>query len=186
MAAYAVNFTLDKGTDFEEEFNLTEDDGSPLSLIGYTAAAKIRKHPTSSSYVPFTITFVNREQGILKISLNNSQTSLVSSGRNYYDIILIDSNDKITKIIEGNILVNDTASVGITDSENLDGLGNIDLQNAQDGSILMYDLNQNKYKFVDPGEVLLTSVQDDALPDEFVDKLDEDLDNKISIDSGEF
>jgi hypothetical protein len=37
MAVYAVNYILDKGTGFEEEFNLTEDDGSPLNLVGYIA-----------------------------------------------------------------------------------------------------------------------------------------------------
>ena len=46
MAVYALNYTLEKGTDFETELNLTEDDGSFLNLTGYTAAAKIRKYPT--------------------------------------------------------------------------------------------------------------------------------------------
>ena len=186
MSVYAANFTLDKGTDFETELNLTEEDGSPLNLVGYTGAAKIRKHPTSAKYVPFSIVFIDRANGRVKISLNNSQTLLLSSGRNYYDVILIDSNEKIRKIVEGNIIVNDTASIGIIDSENLDGLGNIDLQNVEDGYILMYDLNQNSYVFVNPDELLLKSVEDNSLPQEFIDKLDEDLDNKINLDSGEF
>ena len=40
MAVYAFNYTLEKGTDFETELNLTEDDGSFLNLTGYTGAAK--------------------------------------------------------------------------------------------------------------------------------------------------
>lgn len=186
MAVYAANFTLEKGTDFEEEFNLTEDDGSPLSLVGYTAAAKIRKHPTSPKYTPFVITFIDRKDGRLKISLNNSQTFQLQSGRNYYDLILIDSNEKIRKMVEGNIIVNDTASIGIINSENLDDLGNIDIQNVEDGYILMYDLNQNSYVFVNPDELLLKSVEDDILPQEFINKLDQDLDDNISFDAGEF
>jgi hypothetical protein len=186
MATYAANFTLDKGTDFEEEFNLTEDDGSPLNLVGYTAAAKIRKYPESPKYTPFVITFVDRSAGRLKISLTNSQTLNLSSGRNYYDLILIDGSSKIRKVVEGNIIVNETTSVGILDSSNLDGLGNIDISNVQDGYVLMYDLNQNKYIFVDPDVVLSKSVEDDSLPQEFVDQLDVDLDNRINLDSGEF
>jgi len=186
MSVYAFNFNIEKGTDFEEELNLTQDNGLPLNLEGYTGAAKIRKYPTSPSYVPFTITFVNRLEGRIKISMNNSQTLSLTSGRNYYDVILIDSNDKIRKIVEGNIIVNDTASVGIVDSDNLDGLGNVDLENIGDGSVLMYDLNQNKYIFVNPDEILSKSVEDDFLPQEFIDKLDQDLDDKINIDSGEF
>jgi hypothetical protein len=186
MAVYAVNYILDKGTDFEEEFNLTEDDGSPLNLVGYTAAAKIRKHPTSPKYVPFVITFIDREEGRIKISLNNSQTLQLSSGRNYYDLILIDGSNKIKKVVEGNVIVNDTTTVGIIDSENLDGLGNIDITNVQDGYVLMYDLDSNKYIFVDPDEVLSKAVQDDSLPEDFLNQLDVDLDDRINLDSGEF
>jgi hypothetical protein len=186
MAVYAANFILDKGTDFEEEFNLSEDDGSPLNLIGYTAAAKIRKYPTAPKYIPFVITFVDRSAGRIKISLNNSQTLQLASGRNYYDLILIDGSHKIKKVVEGNIIVNDTATVGIIDSENLDGLGNIDITNIQDGYVLMYDLDTNKYIFVDPDKVLSKAVEDDFLPQDFIDKLDADLDDRIDLDSGEF
>lgn len=186
MAVYAVNFILDKGTDFEEEINLSEDDGSPLNLVGYTAAAKIRKYPTSPKYTLFVITFIDREEGRLKISLTNNQTLQLESGRNYYDLILIDGSHKIKKVLEGNIIVNETTTVGILDSENLDGLGNIDITNVQDGYVLMYDLNQNKYTFVDPDTVLSKSVEDGVLPQDFIDKLDIDLDDKIDLDSGEF
>ena len=186
MATFAANFTLDKGIDFEEEFYLTEDDGSPLNLVGYTAAAKIRKYPESPAYVPFVITFVDRSAGRLKISMTNAQTLNLSIGRNYYDVILIDGSSKIKKIVEGNIIVNETASIGIVDSDNLDGLGNIDLTNIQDGYVLMYDHDQNKYVFVDPDVVLSKSVKDDSLPQDFIDQLDVDLDNKIDVDSGEF
>jgi hypothetical protein len=186
MATYAANFTLDKGTDFEEEFNLAEDDGSPLNLVGYTAAAKIRKYPESPKYVPFVITFVDRGAGRLKISLTNSQTLHLSVGRNYYDLILIDGGSKIRKVVEGNIIVNETTSIGILDSDNLDGLGNIDIANVQDGYVLMYNQDQNKYVFVDPDVVLSKSVEDDSLPQEFIGQLDDDLDSKIDLDSGEF
>jgi hypothetical protein len=40
MAVYAFNYTLEKETDFETELNLTEDDGSPLNLVGYIGSAK--------------------------------------------------------------------------------------------------------------------------------------------------
>jgi hypothetical protein len=186
MSVYAVNYTLDKGTDFETELNLTEDDGSSLNLVGYTASAKIRKHPTAPKYKPFTITFIDREQGRLKISLSNTQTTGLQAGRNYYDLLLTDGTGKVTKVIEGNIIVNETATLGATDSNNLDGLGNIDITNVQDGYILMYDQAQQKYVFVDPDDILSKAIEDGALPQDFIDKLDEELDNLVDLDSGEF
>jgi hypothetical protein len=50
----------------------------------------------------------------------------------------------------------------------------------------MYDQAQQKYIFVDPDDILSKVVQDDALPQDFIDKLDEELDNLIDLDSGEF
>ena len=186
MAVYAVNYTLEKGTDFETELNLTEDDGSPLNLLGYTGSAKIRKYPTSPRYKPFTITFIDRERGRIKISLSNTQTAGLEAGRNYYDMFLTDTNGKVRKVIEGSIIVNESATLGATDSDNLDGLGNIDITNVQDGYVLMYDAERQKYVFVDPDVLLSKAVEDDFLPDDFLDKLDIDLDDRIDVDSGNF
>jgi hypothetical protein len=186
MAVYAFNYTLEKGTDFETELNLTEDDSSPLNLMGYTGSAKIRKYPTSPRYESFTITFINRESGKIKISLNNTQTSGLEAGRNYYDMFLTDTNGKVKKSIEGNIIVNESATLGATDIDNLDGLGNIDITNVQDGYVLMYDAETQKYRFVDPDRVLSKAVEDNSLPQDFLDKLDTDLDDRIDFDGGEF
>ena len=186
MAVYAANFVLDKGTDFETEIDLTEDDGSPLNLLNYVGSAKIRKYPTSPKYKPFTITFIDREEGRIKLSLSNTQTSGLQSGRNYYDMFLTDGNGKIKKVIEGNIIVNESATLGETDSNNIDGLGNIDITNVQDGHILMYNAELQKYVFVDPDMMLSKSVEDNSLPQDFINKLDVDLDNRINIDSGNF
>jgi hypothetical protein len=186
MAVYAVNYILDKGTDFETELNLTEDDGSPLNLSDYTCSAKIRKYPTSPKHKSFTITFINREQGRIKISLDSDQTSGLTSGRNYYDMFLIDRNGKIKKVIEGNIIVNESATLGSAISDNLDGLGNIDITNIQDGYVLMYDAERRKYVFVDPDTILSKSVEDNSLPSDFIGKLDEILDDKIDLDAGNF
>lgn len=186
-AVSAVNLTIHKGTDFEEEFNLTEVDDSPLNLVGYVAAAKIRKHPSAKKYTPFIITFIDRSLGRIKLSLTNEQTLQLKSGRNYYDVILIDGAERIKKVVEGSVIVNETASVGIVDSNNLDGLGNIDIENVQDGYVLTYDLSQNKYIFVDPDDVLSKAVTlDNQLPQDFVDEVGIELNDRIDLDAGDF
>jgi hypothetical protein len=50
----------------------------------------------------------------------------------------------------------------------------------------MYDAELQKYVFVDPDVILSKSVEDDSLPEDFLAKLDEDLDDRIDLDSGEF
>lgn len=186
-AVIAINLTIHKGTDFETEFNLTESDGSPLDLTGYTASSKIRKHPTARKYNNFIVTFVDRSKGRIRISMGSSITPNLNPGRNCYDVFLTDNNGKVVKVVEGSAIVYNSTTLGGTSSENLDGLGNIDLTNVSDGYVLMYDAAAQKYVFVNPDEILSKSVTlDNQLPEVFVDKLDQDLDNQIDLDAGNF
>ncbi len=54
----------------------------------------------------------------------------------------------------------------------------------------MYDVDLNKYKLVNPDDVLSassnTEVSQPGLPGDFVNTLDVDLDNKIDLDAGTF
>lgn len=70
--------------------------------------------------------------------------------------------------------------------ENLSGVDNVDVSNVQDGYVLMYDDVLQRYTFVDPDTLLSKSVADNFLPQDFLDKLDVDLDDKIDVDAGEF
>jgi hypothetical protein len=71
--------------------------------------------------------------------------------------------------------------------ENLSGIDNVDITGIKDGYVLMYDDTRQRYAFVDPDEVLVKAVtMDDKLPEVFVDKLDQDLDDRINLDAGEF
>jgi hypothetical protein len=65
-------------------------------------------------------------------------------------------------------------------------LPKIDFTVLADGYVLTFDEQKQKLIFVDPDEVLKKSVEDNTLPQEFIDKLDVDLDNKIDFDSGNF
>jgi hypothetical protein len=62
----------------------------------------------------------------------------------------------------------------------------IDFTVLEDGYVLIYDEQKNKFIFVDPDEMLSKSVKDNFLPQDFINKLDVDLDNQIDLNSGEF
>ena len=70
--------------------------------------------------------------------------------------------------------------------ESLSGVDNVDIDNIQDGYVLMYDDNLKRYAFVDPDVLLSKSVEDNNLPQDFINKLDDELDTKIDIDGGSF
>jgi hypothetical protein len=111
MAVPAVNLTIEKGTDFEATFNVNNADGSVFSLANYTATAKIRKHPTSPNPKSFS-TSITVATGEIKISMSAANTSLLTAGRNYYDVLITQTGtNKIQKVFEGTAIVGDTVSV---------------------------------------------------------------------------
>ena len=111
MTVPAVNIVIEKGTDFEATYNVSNSDNSVYSLTNQAATAKIRKHPTATTSVSFTTT-ITTATGEIKISMSAANTALLTAGRNYYDVILTHATTgKKIKIFEGTALVHDTVSV---------------------------------------------------------------------------
>lgn len=101
--AIKANLVIDQGTDYSTTVNLTDDDGNPTSLSGYSVAAKLRKWYTSSNSVSFSAT-VNEDLGQVTLQLTDSQTGNLVPGRYVYDVLL--TNGGITsRIVEGIITV---------------------------------------------------------------------------------
>jgi len=102
MAAIPLNLLLEKGTDFDATFNIqNEDNTTPLNLTGYTADAKMRRSYYSTTSTDFTVGFVDRYNGILKISMTNVATAALDPRRYVYDIVLTSSQGIKTRVIEG-------------------------------------------------------------------------------------
>ena len=102
MAAIPLNLLLEKGTDFDATFNIqNEDSTTPLNLTGYTAEAKMRRSYYSTTSTDFTVTFVDRYNGVLQIKLPNATTSALDPRRYVYDIVLTSPQSIKTRVIEG-------------------------------------------------------------------------------------
>lgn len=110
MAVAAVNIVIEKGTDYQEVFTVNNPDGSPLNLTGYTGVAKIRKFPESATSTPFTVGIVSAA-GQVVLSLSNTVTDDLKTGRHYYDIIITSTEGKKTKVVDGMVLVNASESI---------------------------------------------------------------------------
>jgi hypothetical protein len=71
----------------------------------------------------------------------------------------------------------------------LGDLANVNDLSVLDKYVIMYDADSAIYETVNPDEVLRASVTEETeegLPNEFLDQLDEDLDNRIDVDAGEY
>lgn len=199
----SANYELEKGADFIQNITFRNPDRTPLNLTGYTAAAKIRKYPTSPYYNIITVVFTDRVNGQIRLFISKENTALLPSGRNYYDILLTDPDGITIKKMEGSIIVNDSSTLGFVRSSSISDLGVIDTSNiaigsgsttgvgttagSGDGYVLMFDGATQTFKFVNPDEVLskaATEPQQPGLPEDFINQLDNELDDKIDIDAG--
>ena len=103
MAVYA-NLTVDQGTDFSSSVDVTDSDGDPVSLVGYSVAGQIRKHYNSSTKVDFVATVSNATAGIISLSLSAATTNAMKAGRYVYDVE-IDLSGTKTRVLEGQLEV---------------------------------------------------------------------------------
>ena len=88
MAVFSTNLVIYKHTDFEQTFVL--EDSNTNSVKNLTG---------------FTVTFVNRLTGKVRISLTNTQTAAIEEGKYFYELMLTDPNDVVERVIEGQVIV---------------------------------------------------------------------------------
>ena len=73
---------------------------------------------------------------------------------------------------------------------NLDELADVEISGNNDKYVLMYDATSGKWRDVNPDQVLSASSNTETtqpgLPNDFINTLDVDLDNKIDLDAGTF
>lgn len=115
MSVYVNNITVNTGEYFSRDFYLDNLDGTPLDLTGYSGSSQIRKHTNSlNPTATFTLTFVDRVNGRIRVALASTITTTIKPGRYVYDILFTDDTGKKSVVIEGNILATADVSLGCT------------------------------------------------------------------------
>jgi len=112
VAVPVINITIEQGADYASSFTITNPDGTPFNINQNEAFAVLRKTPdrqhtisgVSSEYV-FT-TQIDPDDGQIILSMTNTLTSTIPSGRYYYDIVIVDINDGYrSRVIQGMAMV---------------------------------------------------------------------------------
>lgn len=105
MSVRVVNIQIQQGSNFNANYILEDaTTNSITNLTGYSAIAKIAKHPGSSIKTNFTTT-ITTSVGSIGIALTSGQTSVLKPGRHVYDVLLTDSSGTKTRVIEGSVIV---------------------------------------------------------------------------------
>jgi hypothetical protein len=104
MAAVS-NLYIDQGADFSTTISLTDSNGDILSLTGYSATGQIRK-----TYGSSTVSATFGAAGQITLTLTDTVTAAMDSGRYVYDVLITDSSGDKTRILEGHATVTPSVS----------------------------------------------------------------------------
>jgi hypothetical protein len=102
--ATKANIVVDQGTTFSSSINLTDDEGNPINLTGYTGRSQMRKHYTSTNSQSFSVS-LNGELGTINLSMAANQTSTIVPGRYVYDVEIVSGANVVSRVVEGIVTV---------------------------------------------------------------------------------
>jgi len=106
MAVFSTNLVIYKYTDFEQTFILEDSStNSAKDLTGFTGTCRMQRTLNLGSLTGFTVTFTNRLNGKVRISLSNTQTGEIEEGKYFYELVLTDPNNIVERVIEGTVIV---------------------------------------------------------------------------------
>ena len=111
-AVYVHNISIDRGTDYEQEYDMFEVGGKSVDLSNHTARAQIRKHRGSLTATSFIVGFPNRAKGKVKLTIPNYITAGLKPGRYIYDILFTKPGGTKEIVLEGTVRVRQGISTG--------------------------------------------------------------------------
>lgn len=103
------NIKLQRRADYSVLLEFRDSNQTPVNLVGWTALCQVWNQARTTKYADFTVTYTNRAQGQLRLSLSHVATSALPN-ETVYDVLLIDASGHREYYLEGTI----TAEEGYT------------------------------------------------------------------------
>ena len=105
VAPGTYNFTLQRRADFSLDLQFKDSSDAVIDLTGYTIYAQAWDKGRTTKSADFTVTYTDRSNGQISLSLTDTQTAALPDEL-YYDVLLEDSSETREYYLEGVIFVN--------------------------------------------------------------------------------
>ena len=107
-----------------------------------------------------------------------------------YQVSVASSSYNVRQSLPNKFRVSAILGTGASEVANLSDLSDVDVSGVGDKFVIMYNSTTQKYTAVNPDTVLSASSNTETtqpgLPNDFINTLDTDLDDKIDLDAGTF
>ena len=101
------NFTVDRRADFPIRLTFKDSTGSAINLNGYTVAAQVYNEDRSTKFADWTIAYTDRTNGIVDISLTDTQTATFTPSILFYDVLLTEPSGSKNYYLEGKLFISE-------------------------------------------------------------------------------
>ncbi len=107
MPAGYQEIFLEQGADFNTTITLDDVNGVPYDLTEMTAKSQVKKsYYSSTTIAEFNVSIgVDPTKGTIVMDLTSPITSNIAAGRYVYDVLIKDSANTVTRILEGTLNV---------------------------------------------------------------------------------
>jgi hypothetical protein len=104
VAPGTYNFTLQRRADYSLDLQFKDSNDAVIDLTGYTVYAQAWNEGRTTKSADFTVTYTNRSNGQISLSLTDTQTAEFPDELRY-DVLLEDSGGNREYYLEGTIFV---------------------------------------------------------------------------------
>lgn len=98
--------TIQRRVVYDMALQFQDSNKKYIDLTGWTAAAQIWDKPRTVKYADFSVTYVDRLNGKIKIELTDVQTTSLPDTC-YYDVLLTDGTGRKEYYLEGTFYVSE-------------------------------------------------------------------------------
>jgi len=106
MAAGYQDIFMEQGVTYVNQITLDDVTGSPYNLTGFTVKSQAKKsYYSANPTIVFNATVYDANNGIIQLSANTAVTANVPPGKLVYDVVIMDTGNTVTRVLEGQIFV---------------------------------------------------------------------------------
>ena len=101
------NFTVQRRADFPIKLTFKDSTGTAINLTGYTVAAQVYNEDRSTKFADWAITYTNRANGIIDMSLADTDTANFTPSILFYDVLLTEPSGSKNYYLEGKLFISE-------------------------------------------------------------------------------
>ena len=101
------NFKVERRADFPIKLTFKDSTGSAINLTGYTVAAQVYDESRTTKYADWTVAYTDRTNGIIDISLTDTQTATFTPSILFYDVLLTEPSGSKNYYLEGKLFISE-------------------------------------------------------------------------------